>query len=138
MKAINKLTGEVIEYNADTPEEIMQIWQEVNETIKTYESIKDQLKKKVPEIVNDRGLYEQGDYQFRVSFVQRYTYDKAILRQNLDEDTLDLFLEPNKKAIDEYLKENLEDLGSVTTTIRNALVEKGKPYQVIKLERLTR
>jgi len=138
ISATNKLTGEIIEFKADTPEEVMQAWIEASEAIKTYEAIKDKLKKIVPEFVNDKGLYENGDYQFRLSSVQRYTYDKAVLRNNLDEDTLDLFLEPNKTAIDKYLRDNLEDLGEVSTVIRNSMIEKGKPYQVIKLERLVR
>lgn len=137
--ATNKATGEVVELDANTPEEIVTAWTIAQEYDKTAIALKDQLKKLVPAIVGNNGLSEQyGVYQFRVSSIQRMNYDKAVMREVLDEDTLDLFLKPDKPALDKYLKENLEVVGEGSTLLRNSMVADGKPYQVIKLEKVQR
>lgn len=137
--AVNKATGEQIELPASTPDEIVQAWRTAQEYDKAAKSLKDQLKKLVPDLVGDKGLSEpiQG-FQFRVSNIQRKNYDKAVLRRVFDEDTLDLFLKPDKPVIDKYLKEHLEEVGEGSTELRNSMIEEGKPYEVIKLERLDR
>lgn len=132
----NKATGETIFYKTDTPEQIMQAWREASETIKLYEQAKDELKKLVPSIVDSKGMFEHDGYMFRVSNVQRSNYDKSVLRRVLDEDAYDEFLEPNKTKIDKFIKENLERLGDASTELRSTMIAVGKPYQVIKLERL--
>lgn len=137
IKAVNKATGEVIELSAGTQEEIVTAWNIAREYEKAATALKDQLKKLVPEIVNTNGTSDDiNGYMFRVSFVQRYDYDKAVMRQVLDEDVFDLLLKPDKSAVDKYLKENIDDLGDVSVRLRNSMVESGKPYQVIKLEKL--
>lgn len=136
--AMNKATGEVIDLPADTPEQIVEAWRVAQEYDKAAVALKDQLKRLVPAIVGDNGISEPvGNYMFRVSSVQRMTYDKAVMRQVLDEDTFDVLLKPDKTAIDKYLKENLETLGTGSTQLRQAMIPEGKPYQVIKLEKLT-
>jgi hypothetical protein len=136
--ATNKATGEVVELQAGTPEEIVEAWRIAQEYDKTAVALKDQLKKLVPSIVGTRGVSEPiGNYQFRVSPIQRMTYDKSVMREVFDEDTLDLFLKPDKPAVDKYLKENLESLGEASTTLRQAMIPDGKPYQTIRLEKLT-
>lgn len=139
IKAVNKATGEVIELPANTQEEIVTAWNIAREYEKAATALKDQLKKLVPEIVNTNGTSDDiNGYMFRVSFVQRYDYDKAVMRQVLDEDVFDLLLKPDKSAVDKYLKENIDDLGEISVRLRNSMVESGKPYQVIKLEKLGR
>lgn len=139
IQAVNRATGEVIDLPANTPEEIVQAWNIAKEYEKAATALKDQLKKLVPNLVNERGVSDEvNGYVFRVSNVQRKTYDKAVLRQQLDEDTFDLFMKPDKTAIDKYLRENLEDLGEASTIIRNSMIDDGKPYQVIKLEKVIR
>lgn len=137
--AINKHTGEVVELPADTFQEVVTAWQIAKEYEKVSEALKTQLKKLVPEYIDQTGKSEEHNgYMFRVSNVQRMTYDKAVLRQYLDEDVLDLFLQPKKSAVDNYIKENLEQLGETAGILRKSMVEDGKPYQVIKLEKLER
>lgn len=119
--------------------EIVEAWRIASEYDKAATSLKDQLKKLVPEFINDKGVSEEyKGYAFRSSGVQRWTYDKAILRQVFDEDQLDLFLKPVKKDVDDYLKQHLEELGEDSTKLRNAMIPDGKPYSVIKLEKLKR
>lgn len=138
ISATNKATGEVVELQAGTPEQIVEAWRVAQEYDKTATALKDQLKRLVPDIVGPRGVSEPiGIYQFRVSSIQRMTYDKSVLREVLDEDTLDLFLKPDKPAIDKYLKENLEELGDASTRIRQSMVADGNPYQTIRLEKLS-
>lgn len=136
--ATNKATGEVIELPADTAEQIVEAWRVAQEYVKAADALKAQLKQLVPSLVGDRGVSEPiGNFQFRVSFVQRKNYDKAVMRQVLDADTFDLLLKPDKPAIDTFLKEHLEELGDASTALRQSMVDEGKPYEVIKLEKLS-
>lgn len=139
IKAVNKATGEVVELEADSLEQVVSAWRVAQEYDKTAKALKDQLKELVPKFVSSKGMSEDADgFAFRVSNVQRMTYDKSVLRNNLDEDTFDVLMKPDKTAVDKYLKDNLEALGEASTVIRSAMVADGKPYQVIKLERLDR
>lgn len=139
ISAVNKATGEIIELPVDTPEKIVEAWRIAQEYDKASTSLKDQLKKLVPSIISDRGVSEPvGNYQFRVSNIQRTTYDKAVMREVLDADLFDVLVKPDKGAVDKYLKENLEELGEVSTTLRSSMIADGKPYEVIRLEKLSR
>lgn len=137
ISAVNRATGEVIELRATSPNEIVLAWQTAQEYAKTAEALKDQLKRLVPELAGPGGVSEPiGDYIFRVSHVQRMNYDKAAMRQYLDEDTFDVLLKPDKPAVDKYLKENIGSLGGVSTLLRRAMVPDGKPYELIRLEKI--
>lgn len=139
ISATNKATGEIIELPADTIKQIVEAWRIAQEYDKAATAIKDQLKKLVPNVVNENGLSEQvGNFQFRVSSIQRQTYDKAVMREALDSDLFDVLLKPDKPAIDKYLKDNLERLGYISTKLRTSMIAEGNPYQVIKLEKLSR
>jgi hypothetical protein len=131
MKTIVESTGEIIELDISSPEKMVEAWRTASEYIKAYEKIKDAIKKDAP------ADFEHDGYKFRISAVQRYNYDKSTLRQVFDEDTLDLFLEPNKPSIDKYIKEHLLELGADSTKLRNSMVAIGRPYSVVKLEKLT-
>lgn len=136
--ATNKATGEVIELDTNTPQEVVAAWRIAQEYDKAAASLKDQLKKLVPALVGPRGVSEPVDnYQFRVSSIQRMTYDKGVMREVLDPDTFDVLVKPDKSAVDKYLKENLETLGEASTTLRQSMLPEGMPYQVIKLEKLS-
>lgn len=138
--ATNKHTGEIVELEADTYEQVIQAWQIASEYEKVSKSLKDQLKELVPNFVTDRGTSPEHDgVMFRVSSVQRMNYDKTVLQDVIDDQGL-LFemLKPNKVFIDRYLKENLADLGDISTTLRKSMQPDGAPYTVIKLEKLTR
>ncbi len=47
-------------------------------------------------------------------------------------------LQPNKRYIDDYLKSNVDELGELSTALRNTMIDEGMPYEVIRLEKLTR
>jgi hypothetical protein len=137
ISATNKATGEVIELDADTPEQIVNAWRVAQEYDKAATALKEQLKRLVPNIVNDRGVTDTiNDHIFRVSYIQPMTYDKAVLRQVFDEDLLDVMLIPAKTTIDKYLKEHLEELGEDSTKLRQAMIPAGKSYTVIRLEKV--
>lgn len=134
--ATNKATGEIIDLPADTPQQIVDAWRVAQEYVKTADKLKDQLKKLVPAIVGPSGISEPiGNYAFRISHIQRYQYDKAIMRRVLDEDVFDILLKPDKPAVDKYLKENLEP---ASTELRTTMIADGLPYPVIKLEKINR
>lgn len=137
IKAVNKHTGEVVALPADTPERLVEAWQIAQEYAKTAEALKDQLKKLVPKIVGEQATSDPiNGFMFRISNVQRRNYDKSKLREVLDEDVYDLMVKPDKPMIDKYLKENLESLGDISTQLRESMIDEGKAYEVIRLERL--
>lgn len=135
--AVNTISGEVMEFADSTPEEVRDSWLQISKQIQALERAKDKLKPKVASMLDEFGKCEIGDYMFRQTTVQRRNYDKAVMREALDEDTLDLFLVPDKTAIDKYLKENLEELGDISTRLRESMVDVGNPYSITKLEKLT-
>lgn len=139
IKATNKHTGEIIELEVDTYEKIIQAWQIASEYEKVSKTLKDQLKKLVPDFVTDNGTSpEYNGVMFRVSNIQRMNYDKSVLREVLDEDTYDLMVKPNKTLVDKYLIEIVRDndVEGISTRLRDSMIPEGKSYQVIKLERL--
>lgn len=136
MQVVDTLTGEVLEFPDTTPEDIKNSWLQISKQIQALERAKDKLKPKVAELLDEFGKYEFEDYMFRQMTVQRRNYDKAVMREALDEDTFDLLLIPDKTAIDRYLKENLESLGDASTKLRESMVDVGQPYSVTKLEQI--
>jgi hypothetical protein len=138
-KATNKHTGEIVELPCSTFAELVTAWNIAREYEKVSETLKTQLKQVVPNYIDDKGMSaEHGGYMFRVSTIQRKTYDKAVLRQVFGEAKLDLFLKPDKTKVGSYLKDHLEELGDGSTKLRSAMIDDGRPYQVIKLEKIAR
>jgi len=138
IKVVNTLTGEIEEFLDDTPNEIVESWKQISNQIKALERAKEKLKKKVPSILDNNDTYEHNGYRFKLSHVQRFNYDKAVMRQVFDEDLLDTLLKPDKTLIDTYIKDNLEQLGELSSMLRNSMKEEGLGYQVIKLEKVSR
>lgn len=132
MQIVDKLTGLV--YEVESEEQIVEAMILVNEQIKSLNKVKD----KIRDLIIDKDLNgkEHDGYLVRISATQRMTYDKSLLRQLLDEDVYDILVEPNKKAVDTYLKENLMELGDISTKLRRGMIEVGKPYQTVKLEKV--
>lgn len=107
VEAINKHSGEVIELAANTPIEITQAYLIAAEYEKVATSLKDQLKKLLPNAVDEQGKTpEVNGYIIRKYESQRMNYNKQALREVFDEDELDLFLEVSKGKVDKYIKEN--------------------------------
>jgi len=135
---VNTLTGEIGEFMDDTPEQIVESWKQISNQIKALERAKEKLKIKVPNILDAKDTYEYNGYRFKMNTIQRFNYDKSVMRQVLDEDLLDTLLKPDKTLIDNYLKDNLEQLGESSTLLRESMIEEGKAYTVIKLEKVSR
>lgn len=139
IKAVNRHTGEIVELEADSFEQVVEAWRIAKEYEKVSEALKKQLKELVPNYINDKGVSEEyKGHMFRVSNIQRKTFDKAVMREVLDEDTYDQFLKPDTTNLKKYIKDNLERLGDVSTRLTKSMVPDGNPYQVIKLEKLVR
>jgi hypothetical protein len=136
-KATVALTGEIVEFDISTPEKMVEVWAMASDYIKAYEYIKESIKKLVPTIVNSSNTFEHNGFMFRISNIQRYTFDKSVMRNVLDEDTFDIFLKPDSTALKKYIKENLEELGDKAGELMHSQIPEGKPYEVIKLEALT-
>lgn len=134
-----KLTGEIVEFNPKTETELIEAYRLCSEIIKAYEAAKKKLAAYADPYIGPQGTSEPvNGFMWRHMSVQRSNYDKSILREVIqDEDTLDLLLVPDKKAVDEYLKEHVEELGSGSTLLRKTMVPTGNPYSVTKLEKVS-
>lgn len=138
ISATHKTTGEQIEFDVTNLTELVSAWRTVQEYEKLATNLKDQLKKLLPQYTNEDGKSDEVDgYRFTTTFVQRKNYDKAVMRQVLDEDTFDLLMIPHKTKVDEYLKENLDKLGEASTVLRESMLNEGRGYSVTKLEKLS-
>lgn len=138
ISATHKTTGELVEFDVTNLTELVSAWRTVREYEKLAANLKDQLKKLLPQYTNEDGKSDEIDgYRFTTTFVQRKNYDKAVMRQVLDEDTFDLLLIPHKTKVDEYLKENLNELGEASTMLRESMLNEGRGYSVTKLEKLS-
>lgn len=136
ISATLKTTGEVIDFDDSTPEQIVASYARLQEYEKVLAGLKKQLQNIAANIVGPNGTYEHDGKLLRVSQVQRMTYDMASLRQIIDdEDTLNSFLELSKGKVDAYIKANLAELGEDSTRLRASMIPLGQPYRVVKLER---
>lgn len=136
--ATHKTTGETVDGEINNISDLINMWRLASEYEKLATNLKDQMKKILPNYLNEDGKSEEVDgYRFTSTNVQRRNYDKSVMREVFDEDTLDLLLKPDKTLIDKYLKEHLEDIGEGSTLLRNTMIDEGRPYNVSKLERLS-
>lgn len=136
IKATNPFTGEVFELQDDTPTDLETAYNFCKQFEKTIKQMQDQLKERVKKAAVD-GLLQTPAGRFKYTSIQRQTYDKAVLRQLLDEDLLDTFTVVKKAAVDDWLKERVfkQDIDpELNTQIRQALIPDGKPYEVVKYE----
>lgn len=137
---VNTFTGEIYDLRDKTPKDLLESWRILTETIKACERGKEKLRPKVEAILDEYDRYDFGDYRFVRTFNQRKNYDKAVMRQVLDEDTLDLFLVPDKPRLDAWCKELVQDENEqayqIVTKLRNSLVAVGEPYTAIRLEKV--
>ena len=138
IQATNKHTGEIVELEVNDYESLVQAWLVASEYEKVSKKLKDELKKLVPAYAEQKIVGLNDKYAFKINSVQPYTYDKSILREELDEDTYDQFMKPDKTSIDKYLKDNVESLGELGKKLRDNMLPAGKAYQVIRLEKLSR
>lgn len=134
----HKITGEIVEFDIQNLADLVNAWRIASEYEKLAKDLKDKLKPELAKYLNDDGKSDEIDgYRFTTSFIQRKNYDKAVMRQVLDEDTFDLLLIPHKTKVDQYIKENLSELGDTSTILRESMVEDGEPYSVTRLEKIT-
>lgn len=133
-----KLTGEIIEFAPKNEAELVEAYRLCSETIKAYEAAKKKLAVYAEAYIGPYGTSELIDgYIFRSSSIQRMNYDKAILRQVIqDEDALDQLLIVDKKGVDDYRKTHLEELGEDSRLLADTMIPIGKPYSVIRLEKI--
>lgn len=138
--ATNKATGEVIELEANSPKEVVEAWRIAQEYEKAATALKEQLKKLVPSFVGDKGISEPiGSYQFRVTSIQRKTYDFEVFDSLVkDEDFKRQCIKVDKSFVDKQLKEQNPILWPISTELRASMIPEGKPYQTIRLEKLDR
>lgn len=131
--AVDEQTGLV--FDLSSPEAAIEAQLEINRLIKSLEKTKLQIR----DVLMIHDNFEYNNHVVKVIPVQRMTYDPTVLRNEIqDEDLLWQMFSPNKTWIDNYLKENLEDLGKVSTVLRKSMIPTGKPYTTVRIERLVR
>ena len=134
----NKATGELIEFSLDTPEQIFMAYRACQEYEKAAKSIKDQIKKVLPSILDEQGRSKISDdgYQFKQYETQRQTYDMNTLREVFDEDTISLFQKVQKGLVDSYIKEHRDELGDSINVLKSGLVPDGNVTTSVRLEKV--
>ncbi len=133
-------TGEVLDFEYGTPEQLISSYKLVNDYIEAYEALKKKLQARAIEVIDNEGFngsIERNGYILRSYTTQRRNYDAAVLRSIFDEDEMALFMEPAKGRIDRYIRDHLAELGITSTVLRDTMVPAGKPYSVVRLERLS-
>lgn len=142
ISATNKYTGEVFELDVKTVDEAMAAWRTAQEYERMAKELKDKLKPFVRDNANENGDVETNDYRFTVRSIQRYAYDKDKVKKLInDKDTFELFTKIDSKALNNWLKENVDNgtlKRGLGKEIREAVEPEGKPYEVIKLEKMVR
>lgn len=136
--ATNKLTGEVTEYKVDTPEQIVTALRQIGEAQEVLKELRKQVADRATELIDKGERLEHDGFLVRSFTTQKMTYDKGMLRQVFDEDTLDLFLQPAKGRIDMYIRDHLAELGENSTRLRESMIPVGRRYSVTRVERLDR
>jgi hypothetical protein len=133
--ATNPLTGEMFDIPDSNGTEIEAAYEMVKSIEKTVAELKDSLKARVKVMAGDDGYIETPNGIYKVSWVQKQTYDKPQLRQLLDEDLLDTFLEVKKSTVDNWLKERVlknDYDNAVLHSVRQALIPQGFGYEMVK------
>ena len=134
--AINKGSGEQIELPADTPEDIVNAYRIAAEYEKVAKSLKDQLKKLLPNVLDEQGRSpEVNGYIIKRYESQRMNYNPMALYNVFDEDTVNLFMKPQKGLVDKYLKENQLDPDQLAE-LKRGLEPDGPVINSVRLERL--
>lgn len=128
----DKLTG--LMYEVETQDQLVESMELIKKQIKALKEAEAQIRDLVLDI--DWNGYENQGRVVRVSHVQRMEYDKATLRVLLDEDVFDVLTKVDKTAVDKYIRDNLDDLGDIATKLRDSMMPSGKPYAVVKLEKI--
>ena len=130
----DKTTGLV--YDTKTDENVIDSMLEVNAQIKSLEVVK----KKLRDMIIERDLsgVEHNNSVVKIINTQRRTYDKSIMRRVFDADLYDTLMIPDNKAIKKYISENLDTLGNASTELSKNMVEQGKPYTTVRIEKILR
>lgn len=141
VSVVNKLTGEVYDFDLKTPEDVMDAWEMCSEIIKAFERAKDKMKLLVPEFVDEKGTYEANGKMFRFSSIQRMNYDSSAIRDLIDdEDLKSMMFVPKKTFIDNWIKEGIEKgdptVLEISTPLRESMVPDGPRYNQVRLERV--
>ena len=131
---VDKLTGLV--YEVETDEEVIESMILVNDQLKALDGVKKQLR----DIMLERDLsgMEHNNRLVRISSIQRKSFDKSIMREVFDDDLYETLTKPDNTAIKKYIKENLETMGEASTLLTKGMIPDGKPYTVVKIEKVTR
>lgn len=128
-------TGEIIDIDTSSDHAIVKSWQFLSDQIKELEKAKDQLKELIRrQELDDR---EIDGYMFKVSGVQRRNYDLETMRNVLDEDLFNTFIQADKKLVDSWIQENIEIDPDTTEKLRKSMVDVGQPYTVLKLQKVS-
>lgn len=134
IEVTDKFTGEIIQVDTSSDNEIVKSFLKITAQIKAWEKAKNELK----ELVRRQNLEDRdiNGFKFKIIGVQKRSYDLETMRNVLDEDLFNTLIEPNKKLVDEWVKENVEVNPFVTEKLRQSMVDVGQPYTRLSLEKL--
>ena len=132
LKFVNTITGEQFEFPTDTPEQIIEAYEQAD----GLEKAAKRAKEKARQLMLDRDLddYEYNGKTVKIIHVQRRNYDIELMREIFDDDQFNTFIQPDKTAIDKYIKEYVTIQPEISQ-LRDNMVTIGEPYLQVKLQR---
>lgn len=133
IKVINKLTGEVLEFEYSNPGELKNVYQEAKAAEDTIKRARVKIDTAMDDTLGELDELEVGDgYKFKR--IQRSTkkYPRSVVAKYLDEDQMDLVTEVNGKKLKELLadlvKEGHAPQGAWPAIEAAADAKPSKPY----------
>lgn len=133
ISVVNKTTGEIMEFNYKNMAEMAMQYDNLQQTIKALQRAQLKMRDTVIKQMKDADDLEAGAYKFKRVITRITNYDKTILSKYFDQDQLEVVLEPNKKKVQELLKElqlptpalkELDDTMIIKNTSEKLLLEK--------------
>ena len=133
LKFVNTITGEQFEFPTDTSDDLVEAYRQAQSLEAAAKRAKDKARKLILE--RDLDGYISGNRKVKFSYVQRKNYDLEMMREVLDQDQFDTFIQPNKTALDEFIKENLESMPE-TKQLRDSMVDVGDAYITVRIDKI--
>ena len=111
-RVVNKSTGEYIDTEYESVDELRERYEELEAQISALKRLQDKIKTDIKEFMGDETEFDLGNgYKFKKVISQYKNYAPEAVMSVFDEDELVTLMKPDKKRIDELLRDHAEDGG---------------------------
>lgn len=111
-RVINKQTGEYIDTEYDSVEELRDRYEDLEAQIASLKKLQEKIKNDIKEFMGDETEFDLGKgYKFKKVISEYKNYDPEVMWDWLTTEEFKRLVKPDKKAVDEYLSEHMDDEG---------------------------